>query len=526
MLKSYPVYAGIQDALVQWWYGHNAVAFFLTTPFLGLMYYYLPKAANRPIFSYKLSILHFWTLIFIYIWAGPHHLLYSAVPNWAQSLGTVFSIMLWMPSWGGMLNGLLTLRGAWDRVRDNPVLKFFVVGVTAYGMSTFEGPMLSLKSVNALAHFTDWIPAHVHVGTLGWNGFMTFGMLYWLVPKMWKTELYSKKLANLHFWIGTLGIVVWVIPMWWSGITQSLMWKEFTPLGLLKYPNFLETVLQIVPMYIIRSLGGTLYLIGMLIATYNIFKTMGMGSFVANEDAEAAPRGPITDKLKYGMIHRYLESKTLLFTGLAFVAIMIGGVVEIVPTYLISSNVPTIASVKPYTPLELEGRDIYIKEACNSCHSQMVRPFRSEVERYGEYSKAGEFVYDHPHLWGSKRTGPDLHRVGGKYSNMWHFLHMENPRSMSPGSLMPPYPWLLENDLDYSDLKAKISAMRTLGVPYNEGYEESAEADLLLQAEKISEDLLENGIPTESNKEIIALIAYLQRLGTDIKAQTEVADTN
>ncbi len=517
-LKSYPVYAGIQDALVQWWYGHNAVAFFLTTPFLGMMYYFLPKAANRPIFSYKLSILHFWSLIFIYIWAGPHHLLYSAIPNWAQSLGTVFSIMLWMPSWGGMLNGLLTLRGAWDRVRDNPVLKFLVVGVTAYGMSTFEGPMLSLKSVNALAHFTDWIPAHVHVGTLGWNGFMTFGILYWLVPKLWKTELYSKKLANVHFWIGTLGIVVWVIPMWWAGITQALMWKEFTPLGLLKYPNFLETVIQIVPMYIMRSIGGTLFLIGLLIAAYNLFKTMGLGTFEKNEAAEGSPRGPVTEKFKYGMIHRYLESKTMLFTGLAFLAIIIGGVVEIVPTYLISSNIPTIASVQPYTPLELEGRDIYIKEACNSCHSQMVRPFRDEVERYGEYSKAGEFVYDHPHLWGSKRTGPDLHRIGGKYSNMWHYLHMENPRSMSPGSLMPRYPWLLENELDVSSLEAKISVMRMLGVPYQDGYESIALDDLNFQAEAIKSDLLENGIVVESNTEIIALIAYMQRLGTDIKA--------
>ncbi|MBK7105301.1 MAG: cytochrome-c oxidase, cbb3-type subunit I [Ignavibacteriae bacterium] len=522
-LKSYPVYAGIQDALVQWWYGHNAVAFFLTTPFLGLMYYYLPKAVNRPIFSYKLSILHFWTLIFIYIWAGPHHLLYSAVPNWAQSLGTVFSIMLWMPSWGGMLNGLLTLRGAWDRVRDNPVLKFFVVGVTAYGMSTFEGPMLSLKNVNALAHFTDWIPAHVHVGTLGWNGFMTFGMLYWLVPKMWKTELYSKKLANAHFWIGTLGIVVWVIPMWWAGITQSLMWKEFTPLGLLKYPNFLETVLQIVPMYIMRSIGGTLYITGLFIAVYNLAKTMKQGSFEANEAAEAAPRGPMTEKLKYGMIHRYLESKTLLFTALAFVAIIIGGIIEIVPTYLIKSNIPTIASVKPYSPLELEGRDVYIKEACNSCHSQLVRPFRSEVERYGEYSKAGEFVYDHPFLWGSKRTGPDLHRIGGKYSNMWHYLHMENPRSMSPGSLMPTYPWLIENKLDDSNLEAKISAMRTLGVPYSEGFESQARAELTQQAQTIANDLLDNGIVVEPDREIIALIAYLQRLGTDIKAEVAQA---
>lgn len=519
LFKSYPVYAGIQDALVQWWYGHNAVAFFLTTPFLGLMYYFLPKAANRPIFSYKLSILHFWTLIFIYIWAGPHHLLYSALPNWVQSLGVVFSIMLWMPSWGGMLNGLLTLRGAWDRVRDNPVLKFFVVGVTAYGMSTFEGPMLSLKNVNALAHFTDWIPAHVHVGTLGWNGFMTFGMLYYLVPKMWKTELYSKKLANAHFWIGTLGIVFWVIPMWWAGIAQSLMWKEFTPLGLLKYPNFLETVLQIVPMYIMRSIGGTIYYIGLFVMIYNLMKTAKQGSFAAEEEAEAAPRGEITDKPKYGMFHRYLESKTMLFTGLAFLAIIIGGLVEVVPLYLVKSNVPTIASVQPYTPLELQGRDLYIREGCNNCHSQMVRPFRSEVERYGEYSKAGEYVYDHPHLWGSKRTGPDLHRIGGKYSNMWHYLHMEDPRSMSPGSLMPLYPWLLEDNLDISTTTAKISGMRSLGVPYEEGYEEIANDDLTTQAEIITNDLLESGVPAESDKEIIALIAYLQRLGTDIKAE-------
>jgi len=517
-LKSYSVYAGIQDALVQWWYGHNAVAFFLTTPFLGLMYYFLPKAANRPIFSYKLSILHFWTLIFIYIWAGPHHLLYSALPNWAQSLGVVFSIMLWMPSWGGMLNGLLTLRGAWDRVRDNPVLKFFVVGVTAYGMSTFEGPMLSLKNVNALAHFTDWIPAHVHVGTLGWNGFMTFGMLYWLVPKLWKTELYSKKLANAHFWIGTLGIVMWVIPMWWSGIAQSLMWKEFTPLGLLKYPNFLETVLQIVPMYIMRSIGGTIYYIGLYVMIYNLYKTAKQGSFEPEEEAEAAPRGEITDKLRPGMIHRYLESKTLLFTFLSFLAIIVGGLVEVIPTYLVKSNIPTIASVKPYTPLELQGRDLYIREACNSCHSQLVRPFRSEVERYGEYSKAGEFVYDHPFLWGSKRTGPDLHRVGGKYSNMWHYMHMQNPRSMSPGSLMPVYPWLLENKLDISTTASKISVMRTLGVPYPEGYENKANDDLKAQAEKITNDLIESGVTAEPDKEIIALIAYLQRLGTDIKA--------
>lgn len=520
ILKSYPVYAGVQDALVQWWYGHNAVAFFLTTPYLGLMYYYLPKAANRPVYSYKLSILHFWALIFIYIWAGPHHLLYSALPDWAQSLGTVFSIMLIAPSWGGMLNGLLTLRGAWDRVRDNPVLKFLVVAVTAYGMATFEGPMLSLKNVNALAHFTDWIIAHVHIGALGWNGFLTFGMLYWMVPKLYKTQLYSKKLATTHFWLGTLGIVIYATSMYWSGLTQSLMWKEFTPLGLLKYPNFLETVLQIVPMYMIRSIGGSIYFIGMFIMLYNLVKTAKQGSFVANEETEAASLVIEKDKPKRGTFHRWLEKRPIIFSGAVIIAVMIGGIVEFLPTFLVESNIPTISSVKPYTPLELEGRDIYIKEGCNACHSQLVRPFRSEVERYGEYSKAGEYVYDHPFLWGSKRTGPDLHRVGGKYSNLWHYLHMENPRQMSPGSLMPVYPWLLTNKIDLSLTPAKIKAMRSIGVPYSDGYEEKAVDDLYQQAETISNDLLENGVIAEPDAEIIALIAYLQRLGTDIKTET------
>jgi cytochrome c oxidase cbb3-type subunit I/II len=517
-LKSYPVYAGVQDALVQWWYGHNAVAFFLTTPYLGLMYYFLPKAANRPIYSYKLSILHFWTLVFIYIWAGPHHLLYSALPDWAQSLGTVFSIMLIAPSWGGMINGLLTLRGAWDRVRENPILKFMVVAVTAYGMATFEGPMLSLKNVNAIAHFTDWIIAHVHVGALGWNGFLTFGILYWLVPKLWKTNLYSKKLANFHFWVGFLGIVFYALSMWFSGITQSLMWKQFTPLGVLQYPNFLETVLQIVPMYIIRMIGGSLYFVGVIVMVYNLVKTAKQGSFAKEEPAEAPALEKFKDPLKRGVIHRFLEGKPALFIILTLIVVLLASVFEFVPMFLIKSNIPTIASVRPYTPLELQGRDIYIREACNSCHSQLVRPFRSETERYGEYSKAGEYVYDHPFLWGSKRTGPDLHRIGGKYPNLWHYLHMENPSSMSPGSLMPSYPWLHMNDLDISTTESKINVMRSIGVPYPEGYEKVANDDLQKQAEKIATDLQNAGAPAEPNKEIIALIAYLQRLGTDIKA--------
>ncbi len=516
LMKSYSIYAGVQDALVQWWYGHNAVAFFLTTPYLGLMYYFLVKAANRPVFSYRLSIVHFWSLTFLYIWAGPHHLLYTALPNWAQSLGVAFSIMLIAPSWGGMVNGLLTLRGAWDKVRDDVVLKFFVVAVTAYGMATFEGPMLSLKTVNAISHFTDWTVAHVHVGALGWNGFLTFGMLYWLIPRMFNTQLYSSKLAHFHFWIGTLGILIYAVPMYWAGWTQAMMWKEFTPAGTLKYPNFLETVSVLKPLYALRGVGGTLYLTGFLVMIYNIIKTVKSGVLTANEGAESAALEPYV-KQENEFWHRVYERRPLRMLVASLFVILIGGMVEMIPTFLIKSNIPTISSVKPYTPLELQGRDIYIREGCNNCHSQMIRPFRSETERYGEYSKAGEFVYDHPHLWGSKRTGPDLQRQGGKYPDAWHYNHMEDPSSMSPGSIMPTYAWLLENSLDTTSTIPKINAMRKIGVPYEKGYEYQANRDLAIQASKIVGTLKESGIKTSGDKEIIALIAYLQRLGTDIK---------
>jgi len=517
--KSYYLYAGVQDALVQWWYGHNAVAFFLTTPYLGMMYYFLPKMAQRPIYSYKLSILHFWSLIFIYIWAGPHHLLYSSLPEWAQSLGVAFSIMLIAPSWGGMINGLLTLRGAWDKVREDTNLKFMVVGITAYGMATFEGPMLSLKQVNAIAHFTDWIVAHVHVGALGWNGFLTFAILYWLIPRIYKTAIFSKKLVAFHFWIGTLGILFYAIPMYLSGFLQGLMWKEFTPEGMLKYPNFLETTLQLLPMHMFRAIGGLLYLTGVIVMCYNLIKTAGSGKLVADEPAEAMALEPaFIPGSGEKTWHRSLERKPMYFLVLSLIVILIGGMVEMMPTFMIQSNIPTIASVKPYSPLELQGRDIYIREGCVNCHSQMVRPFRSETERYGEYSKAGEFVYDHPFLWGSKRTGPDLHRQGGKYSNAWHFNHMMDPTTMSPGSVMPPYPWLIDQTLDISTTVAKINAMRTLGVPYENGYELKANADLKIQADAIVANLAIDDIKVQSDKEIIAVIAYLQRLGIDIKA--------
>lgn len=518
MWKSYSWYAGVQDALVQWWYGHNAVAFFLTTPYLGLMYYFLPKAANRPIYSYRLSIIHFWALIFIYIWAGPHHLLYTALPDWAQSLGTVFSIMLLAPSWGGMLNGLFTLRGAWDKVREDPILKFMVVAVTCYGMATFEGPMLSLKNVNAISHFTDWTIAHVHVGALGWNGFLTFGVLYWIIPKIFKTPLYSKKLATNHFWIGTLGIILYAVPMYWAGFEQSIMWKAFTEEGQLKF-QFLETVTNLIPLYIARSVGGLLYLTGVFMMIFNIWKTVKAGQLEAEEEAEAPalPKHIATHGKEHW--HRWIERRPVQLLVFSLVAVAIGGILEIVPTFLVKSNVPTIASVKPYTPLELQGRDIYVREGCYLCHSQMVRPFRDEVARYGEYSKAGEFIYDHPFQWGSKRTGPDLARIGGKYPDSWHYNHMLEPTSMSPGSIMPNYPWLADNSLDTASTPAKIRAMIKLGVPYPEGYDKIANKDLMQQANKVKANLKRDKIEAAANTEMVALIAYLQRVGTDIKAE-------
>lgn len=526
-MKSYSWYAGVQDALVQWWYGHNAVAFFLTTPYLGLMYYFLPKAANRPVYSYRLSIVHFWALIFIYIWAGPHHLLYTALPDWAQSLGVVFSVMLIAPSWGGMINGLLTLRGAWDRVREDVVLKFMVVAITAYGMATFEGPMLSIKSVNAISHFTDWTIAHVHVGALGWNGFLTFSVLYWLIPRLFKTKLYSNSLANAHFWLGTLGIVFYAIPMYWAGFTQAANWKAFTPDATLQY-SFIDTVNMIKPLYLIRSIGGLLYVIGAVLMVINIVKTVKSGTFVANEEAEAAP---LVKKSHEGEgWHRVIERKPIQMLVLSLIVVAIGGVFELIPTFLVKTNIPTITSVKPYSPLELHGRDVYIKEGCYTCHSQMVRPFRDEVVRYGEYSKAGEFVYDHPFQWGSKRTGPDLARIGGKYANSWHFNHMYEPTSTSPGSIMPRYPWLLTKGIDIRKTPKMIHAMQTLGVPYDVDYANEANADLEVQAKKIAEDLQSQkeiqqvmkleGVKDLTYSELVALIAYLQRVGTDIKAAT------
>ena len=525
-LKSYSMYAGVQDALVQWWYGHNAVAFFLTTPFLGLMYYFIPMAANRPVYSYRLSIIHFWSLVFIYIWAGPHHLLYTTLPEWAQTLGMVFSVSLWMPSWGGMINGLLTLRGVWHKVRTDPGLKFMATSLTFYGMATFEGPLLSIKSINAIAHFTDWIPGHVHAGTIGWNYMLVTGVLFYLVPKLWKSELHSKKLASTQFWLATVGLVFYVVSMWVAGITQSLMWRAMDSTGKLTYPNFIETVVKIVPMYWVRAIGGTLVLASFLIMIYNLYRTIKKGGGTAEEKVEAFALDALS--LEAGATaHRRLEGWPMVFAVLSLIAILVGSAIEIVPSLLSDRYIVRNLAVKPYTPLELLGRDIYIKEGCYTCHSQTVRPMSHEVLRYGRPSEAAEFVYDRPFQWGSKRTGPDLARVGGKYPHMWHYRHFYEPREVTAGSIMPRYVWLFNNKLDFVTLPKKLKVMQTLGVPYTDQDVADGVRNAQAQAQAITAELVTSGVPKAiEDKEVVALIAYLQRLGTDMQgAIPDVADS-
>ncbi len=548
--KSYPIYAGVQDAFMQWWYGHNAVAFFLTTPFLGLMYYFLPKAANRPVFSYKLSIIHFWSLVFIYIWAGPHHLHYTALPEWASSLGMLFSLMLWMPSWGGMINGLLTLRGAWHKVTADPVLKFFVVGVTFYGMSTFEGPMLSIKSVNGLSHYTDWTIAHVHSGALGWNGMMAFGMIYWLLPRLYQTKLWSEKLASLHFWIGTIGILLYIVPIYAAGLYQGLQWRAMDELGNLKNPEFVEVITNIMPMWQLRVVGGTLYVAGALMMVVNyvmtwksrpavyevpvyqaerLSKTPPADMPVGTSQLESAPVLNAAKKLDVWSRmewHRRWERLPVRFTVLTTLAVIVASLFEIVPTFLIRSNVPTIATVKPYTPLELAGRDIYVAEGCYNCHSQMVRPMVAETKRYGEYSKPGEFIYDHPFQWGSRRIGPDLAREGGKQSSLWHWQHFENPQLLNQNSVMPSYVHLLDTKIDFEKIPDRVHAAHMLGAPYDRELTDAV-AMAQKQAEAVAADIVSQGGPIRRGEvmtldtQAVALIAYIQRLGTDIFAPPE-----
>jgi cytochrome c oxidase cbb3-type subunit I/II len=571
-LHSYSLFGGVQDALVQWWYGHNAVAFFLTTPILGIMYYYVPKSVNRPVYSYRLSVVHFWSLVFIYIWAGPHHLLNTALPFWLQAVGMLFSLMLWAPSWGGMLNGLLTLRGAWSQMISDPIVKFFAAAVSFYGMATFEGPLMAIRAVNYLSHYTDWTIGHVHSGTLGWNGFMAAGMFYYLVPRLWNTRLYSVAMANFHFWLGFVGILMYIAAMWVSGVTFGLMHNGMSADGTaLAYPNFIEILTAIRPHMLFRAIGGALYLTGWILLVYNLFMTIRSGKPVVDfvqidvSDEQAHPTGKmslvgtfINAPVMYctfgllsvflwmfgpellqivglflaiavalGAVVHYqvsgarwaewydrLVANWVPFSILTLISVAVGGAIQIIPTVIFNQakNVEDRLQV-PYTPLELVGRDIFIAEGCYNCHSQMIRTITPDVVRYGDYSRLGESIYDHPFQWGSKRTGPDLAREGGKRPDSWHFDHMKDPRTTSIGSNMPNYPWLFEQQMDLDVLPAKIRVQRGLGVPYPLMADEAIIESAREQAATVVERLAIEERYVEPDRQIVALIAYLQKLG-------------
>lgn len=581
LTHSYPVFGGVQDALVQWWYGHNAVAFFLTTPILGIMYYFMPKAADRPVYSYRLSIVHFWSLVFLYIWAGPHHLLHTGLPGWLQGLGMTFSLMLWAPSWGGMLNGLLTLRGAWGRLRTDPVIKFFAAGVTFYGMATFEGPLLAIRAINQLSHYTDWTIGHVHSGTLGWNGFMAAGMIYWLVPRLWDTKLHRESWANMHFWLGLVGILFYIGAMWVSGITQGLMLSEITDEGTPKY-RFLETLDAIRPMMLFRAIGGVLYLSGFILLVVNVWLSIRKKAPVNGRVEvviEGVPEGrrmgliegvllnrPVAwslvtiaaytswlvardhqlvalPSLALGLIFSVMTVKSFKkhqsdwstwhekllhnwapFTTLAFIAVAIGGAVQILPTVILNRDKNVEDRIQQlYSPLELAGRDLYISEGCYNCHSQQIRTLAPDILRYGDWSRLGESIYDHPFQWGSKRTGPDLAREGtgtNKKDNLWHYQHLVDPRQISQGSNMPSYHWLERKNTDIKSLPGKIAAQQKLGVPYPAMTRDVIEQSALEQGIEIAKDLRARGAFVDPEKQIIAMIAYLQKLGhfTDLRA--------
>ncbi|MEM9081423.1 MAG: cbb3-type cytochrome c oxidase subunit II, partial [Verrucomicrobiota bacterium] len=575
-------------------------------------------------------VIHFWSLVFIYIWAGPHHLLNTALPRWLQMLGMLFSLMLWAPSWGGMLNGLLTLRTGWSKLRTDPVIKFFAVGVTFYGMATFEGPLLSIRAVNELSHYTDWTIGHVHSGTLGWNGFMAAGMFYWMAPRLWRKKdgspgkLWNENWANLHFWIGLVGILLYVGSMWTAGILQGLMLGELNQGGTgLKY-KFVETLQAIngdgdgnhvtlksfFSLYAFRTYGGLLYLIGFVMCAINIFMTARQGA--PAEDSVEIPGAVAHDtqpaKKWFGsevliyifsvifftilafflpahadkiaiLLALFFATKCVLawkkegkawqsyydqllenylpFTFLTFIAVAIGGVVQILPSLAVNKAANVEGRLQElYTPLELAGRDTYIAEGCYNCHSQQIRTLVPDVMRYArdgitdDYSHLGESLYDHPFQWGSKRTGPDLAREGGpptadnelvrigKRDNLWHFNHFLNPRQTSPGSNMPAYPWLFDEKTDFKTIHPRIKAQVAIGVPWTKNFptldknaiEQHAREQALAIAKTIENTAYLPSQPDLSGPEItrylserkvISLIAYMQKLGAYTKVTPE-----
>jgi cytochrome c oxidase cbb3-type subunit I/II len=528
--ESYPVYAGVQDAFMQWWYGHNAVAFFLTTPFLGSCITSCPR--RRSARCSHTNCPSCTSGRWCSSTSGPVRTTCTTRRCLVgpRSLGMVFSLMLWMPSWGGMINGLLTLRGAWHKVAADPVLKFFVVGVTFYGMSTFEGPLLSSRrSTPQPLHRLDHRPRALRRSGLErphdlWHALLADAPS--LPDGVAQPEAGDGPLLD-----GTIGIALYVLAIYAAGITQGLMWRAFDETGRLQYPSFIETVVNLIPMYWIRVLGGTLFLAGALVGLYNFVMTWRKRpdryedvvhyAPALRSSAEVAESHASGSGFFSGVWHRAWERKPVFFTAAVLIGVSVGSLVEAIPMFLIRANIPTIATVTPYTPLELAGRDIYVAEGCYNCHSQMIRPLYAETVRYGEYSKPGESIYDHPFQWGSRRIGPDLAREGVLNPNaFWHWQHFENPTLITPGSIMPSYAWMQTTKLRFEEIQARVDAMAMLGVPYGELVKEGrAEEHARKQAAEIAFEIESQGGPLSEETQdtrAIALIAYIKRLGTDL----------
>ncbi len=565
-VTSYPLFAGVHDAVIQWCYGYNAVSFLLLMPFLGLMYYFLPKAVGQPIHSYRLAILHFWSLALLFAWAGPHRIHYTAMPEWVSSLGMLTGLMLWMPSWGGLVNGLMTLRSRWDKVSSDSVLKFFLVAVVFYGITTFESALLSIKSISSLSHYSDWTIAHVHAGAMGWNGMLAFGMIYWLMPRIFQTNVWSEKAIKFHFWIATIGLLLSVVPLYIAGFQEAWMWGALDELGNLKYPDFVDSINAVKMMWWLRIVGGLIYVVGIITMTVNFVMTWlsrpsqyevpvhridpvssdassGSSLGLLGEIATRLDNAPVLDaarSMERGMQlawHQRWERLPSRFANLMLLAIIVASVIQVVPVFLVRSNVPKIATVKPYTPLELAGREIYVAEGCYNCHSQMVRSLVAETKRYGDYSQPGEFIYDYPFQWGNRRIGPDLAREGvNRQTSLWHWNHLEDPTKLVEDSVMPSYAHLLDTAIDYEKIVERVKVMERLGVPYGQGESESDAEDVDYaqlardQAERVAAEVvsaggtIRRGDVMTLDSQAVALIAYLQRLGTDLTAPPETKE--
>ncbi|MCY2986072.1 MAG: cbb3-type cytochrome c oxidase subunit I [Planctomycetota bacterium] len=549
--KRVSLFAGVQDAIRQSWFTNGIASFLVTIPFLGFVYYFVPKAVDRPLFSYKLSIVHFWSIVLLTICCGSRQLHYTPIPEWSSTLGMLCGIILWMPCWAGVVNGLCTLTGSWQKVKELYALRFMIVGLVIYGFTSLESSLLSVKGLEAIVHYTDWEIAHSQAVQLGWIGFMTFGMIYWLLPRLYAMRDALSGLSQLHFWLAAVGLLLIVVPGYLGGAVQAQKWSQLSELGRLQY-SFIESLEAVLPFWWVRVFGFAVYLLGLFTLGINVLSALILGASGnetnalpglsrGNDDLESpaisstlvgkpvlelALKIDLWSKLEW---HRKLERQPVRFLLLIGSSICLLSFMQLFPILALKSPVREIASVQPYTPLELVGRDIYISQGCQNCHSQTVRPLVHESQMYGAVSEGGEFAYDRPVQWGNRRIGPDLARKGGGVqSSFWHWRHLENPPVMTPKTVMPAFSFLHESKLKFSDLGKKIAVLSELGTPYDmrledgQSLESKFEDQAKKQAEVIASEIIGQGGPVAhkgtliKDTSAIALIAYIQRLGTDL----------